>query len=168
MEKFAVCESSKQEELLGFDFPNLYVTNSSFTTPVEVVDSGVGVPTSTTTTKRKRRFPTLQEFAAAGEDRIKRKIAPIVKWDTLKIRDIYLVKRVINMDVIIESIKQTGTYAEMADKKGQIINVWLTNIIKEELEKYSLQSENVYIMPLGELRSKETGHIYYDFIIQQY
>ena len=160
MEKFAVGES------LGFDFPNLYVTNSSFTTPVEVLDSSVGVPT--TTTKRKRRFPTLQEFAAAGEDRIKRKIAPIVKWDTLKIRDIYLVKRMINMDVIIENIKQIGTYAEMEDKKGQIINVWLTNIIKEELEKYTLQSDNVYIMALGDLKSKETGHLYHDFIIQQY
>ena len=75
MEKFGVSESSKQEELLGFDFPNLFVTNSSFTTPVEVVDSGVGVPTTTTTTtKRKRRFPTLQEFAAAGEDRINEKL----------------------------------------------------------------------------------------------
>ena len=160
MEKFAAGES------LGFDFPNLYVTNSSFTTPVEVIDSSVGVPTATT--KRKRRFPTLQEFAAAGEDRIKRKIAPVVKWDTLKIRDIYLVKRMINMDVIIENIKQIGTYAEMEDKKGQIINVWVTNIIKEELEKYTLQSDNVYIMPLGDLKSQETGHFYHDFIIQQY
>ena len=118
--------------------------------------------------QRKRRFPTLQEFAAAGEDQIKRKIALIMKWDALKIRDIYLVKRTIDMDVVIDNKKQTSTYAEMEDKKGQIINAWLTNIIKEELANYNIRSETVYIMPLGEAKSKETGHFYQDFIIQTY
>ena len=37
----------------------------------------------------------------------------------------------------------------MVDKNEQIVNVWLTEIIKTELEKYSLLMENVYIMPLG-------------------
>ena len=35
------------------------------------------IDSATASTTRKRKFPTLQEFAAAGEDRIKRKIAPI-------------------------------------------------------------------------------------------
>ena len=71
------------------------------------------------------------------------------------------------MNVIIQNAKQAGYYAEMVDKKEQIVNVWLTEIIKTELEKYSLLMENVYIMPLGLKKSKETGYFYNDFIIQQ-
>ena len=71
------------------------------------------------------------------------------------------------MDVIIQNVKQVGYYAEMEDKNKQIVNVWLTEIIKTELEKYSLLMENVYIMPLGVKKSKETGYFYNDFIIQQ-
>ena len=55
----------------------------------------------------------------------------------------------------------------MVDKNEQIVNVWLTEIIKTELEKYSLLMENVYIMPLGVKKSKETGYFYNEFIIQQ-
>ena len=71
------------------------------------------------------------------------------------------------MNVIIQNAKQAGYYAEMADKNEQIVNVWLAEIIKTELEKYSLLMENVYIMPLGLKKSKETGYFYNDFIIQQ-
>ena len=125
------------------------------------------IDSATASTTRKRKFPTLQEFAAAGEDRIKRKIAPIQKWNTLTVRDMYLVKRVVRMDVIIQNVKQIGYYAEMEDKNEQMVNVWLTEIIKTELEKYSLLMESVYIMPLGLKKSKETGYFYNDFIIQQ-
>ena len=71
------------------------------------------------------------------------------------------------MNVIIQNAKQAGYYAEMVDKNEQIVNVWLTEIIKTELEKYSLLMENVYIMPLGVKKSKETGYFYNEFIIQQ-
>ena len=71
------------------------------------------------------------------------------------------------MDVIIQNVKQIGYYAEMEDKNEQMVNVWLTEIIKTELEKYSLLMENVYIMPLGLKKSKDTGYFYNDFIIQQ-
>ena len=163
---------SKEEDIFGYELSNFLVPNKNVgvvATSVDVIDSGVsGSSTLTGVKQRKRRFPTVQEFAAAGEDRIKRKIAPVANWDTLKVRELYLVKRVINMDVVIEGSKQTGTYAELEDKKQQMINVWLTDIIREELEKYSLYLDNVYIMPLGETKSKETGYSYHDFVIQKY
>ena len=65
---------SKEEDIFGYELSNFLVPNKD----VDVIDSGVsGSSTLTGAKQRKRRFPTVQEFAAAGEDRIKRKIAPV-------------------------------------------------------------------------------------------
>ena len=50
----------------------------------------------------------------------------------------------------------------------KLMNVWISDIIKEELRKnYVLESEDVYIMPLGKRKSKKTGYYYNNFVILQ-
>ena len=50
----------------------------------------------------------------------------------------------------------------------KLMNVWISDIIEEELrKKYVLESEDVYIMPIGKTMSKKTGYYYNDFVILQ-
>ena len=115
---------------------------------------------------RKRKFPTMKTFAEAGGDKIKRKVVPIEKWTSLKVKELFRVKRVISMNVIIKKKKQVAFYAELEDADEALKNVWLTDIIKKELDTYSLEEGNTYIMPLGPAESKESGNMYHNFVIQ--
>ena len=115
---------------------------------------------------RKRKFQTMKTFAEAGDDDIKRKVVPIEKWTSLKVKELFRVKRVISMNVIIKKKKQLGFYAELEDANEELKNVWLTDIIKKELDTYSLAEGNTYIMPLGPTESKESGNMYHNFVIQ--
>ena len=54
---------------------------------------------------------------------------------------------------------------ELEDKDQKTLNVWITDIIREDLEKYLLHEEQTYIMPLGDTISKENGYSYHDFTI---
>ena len=43
----------------------------------------------------------------------------------------------------------------------------MTDIIHSELWKHNVDKGNVYIMPLGKVKSKNTGHEYYNSAIVQ-
>ena len=115
---------------------------------------------------RKRKFPTMKMFAEAGGDKMKRKVAPIEKWTSLKLKELFLVKRVISIDVIVKKKKKEAFYAELEDADETLKNVWLTDIIKNELDNHSLEEGNTFIMALGPAESKETGNIYHNFAVQ--
>ena len=153
------------------------LTNDSPTTSTAVAADLVLSPTVTAVSAdastvpiqpSKRKFPSLKEFAAFGEDRIKRKIIPVEKWETLEKQKLYLLKRLISMDVNIRGKKQVGWYVALEDSEGKPLHVWITDIMKGEIEKYDLSEDNVYIMPLGMKTSKESGYSYFDFIVQKY
>ena len=118
------------------------------------------------TTIRKRKFPSVKEFLNSGDEAMKRKIKPIQKWRTLPERQLYLVRKLIRLP--IKEGKDEGHYVEIEDGEGEMLNVWVTDIIKAELDTFSLEAENVYIMPLGEKTAKESGNKYFDFIVKQY
>ena len=44
--------------------------------------------------------------------------------------------------------------------------MWLTDIIKKELNDYALQEGNTYITSSGPAESKETGNMYHNFVVQ--
>ncbi len=114
---------------------------------------------------RKRKFLTFKKFVDRADEKIKRKIAPIVKWSTLTERTPYLVKNIYWIDTLVNRIPQKATYAELEDEAEVMKNVWLTDIIHNELIKYQLHEGNTYIMPLGQTKSRETGFPYFDFTI---
>ena len=116
---------------------------------------------------RKRKFPTLKSFAQAGGDKMKRKIAPIEKWTALQVKEIFLVRRIISIQVTIKKRQQEGFYAELEDASGVLRNVWISDIIKAELDKHPLEEGNTYIIPLGSEQSRETGHTYNNFAVQE-
>ena len=120
---------------------------------------------TTTTQRRKRKFLTDKEFAKLGDDKVKRKISPVIKWTELTERRVYLVVNIFEMDVEIKGKKQRAYYAQLEDSEETMKNVWLTDIIRDELRKYSLDTEDVYIKPLGKTKSLSTGHEYNDFVI---
>ena len=55
-----------------------------------------------TVNDRKRKFPSFNQFAAAGGEEMKRKISPIERWVTLTVKELYLVKRVVEIEVVIK------------------------------------------------------------------
>ena len=120
---------------------------------------------TTATTRRKRKFLTDYEFDRMGDDRVKRKIAPIQKWRDLIVRNVYRVVKVHDMNVNIKGKEQLSHYGEFEDSNERLINVWLTNIIHDELEKYNLETGNIYLKSLGKAKSVASGMDYHDFVI---
>ena len=108
----------------------------------------------------------MKEFLNSGDEAMKRKIKPIQKWRTLPEHQLYLVRKLIRLP--IKEGKDEGHYVEIEDGEGEMLNVWVTDIIKAELDTFSLEAENVYIIPLGEKTAKESGNKYFDFIVKQY
>ena len=115
---------------------------------------------------QKRKFPSVKEFIDSSDDMVKRKIKPIQKWRTLPDHQLYLVRKLIRLS--IKDGKDEGHYVEIENEEGEMLNVWVTDMIKAELVTFSLEAGNVYIMPLGEKKAIESGNKYFDFVVKQY
>ena len=71
------------------------------------------------------------------------------------------------LEVDIKGKQRPSHYVELGSEDGKLVNAWITDIIKDELSKYILNSGDVYIMPLGKVKSQKTGYEYHDFVILQ-
>ena len=122
-----------------------------------------------TTRNRKRKFLTADRFAELASVKLRRKIAPIKKWRQLKERIPFAVLQIHSMEVAStnKKRKQTSFYAELQTEDGEMFNVWITDIIRQELLKYNLEHSDVYIMALGMATSKSTGREYHNFAVVQ-
>ena len=125
--------------------------------------------TSTTAKSRKRKFLTADQFAELATVKLRRKIAPIKKWRQLNKKTPFAVLQIHSMEVASANRKrkQTSFYAELRREDGETFNVWITEIIRQELLKYDLEHGDVYIMALGMATSKSTGHEYHNFAVVQ-
>ena len=123
------------------------------------------------TSSRKRKFVTADRFAKLADVKLRRKIAPIKKWRELPERISHRVVQIHSMEVTITKgkrrEKKLSYYAELENEEGEMINVWLTDIIHSELLNHNLDQGGVYIMPLGKLTSKSNGRDYFNFAIAQ-
>ena len=142
---------------------------SLFTSDVDRSYSNAIAATAADTASRKRKFVTADRFAELADMKLRRKIAPIKKWRQLKEKIPFAVLEIHSMEVasIKKKKKQTSFYAELQTEDGEIFNVWITEIIHQELLKYNLEHGAVYIMALGKAISKSTGHEYYNFAVVQ-
>ena len=127
--------------------------------------------TAADTVSGKRKFVSADRFAKLTDTKLRRKISPIKKWRELPDRISHRVVKIHSMEVAISKgkkiEKKKSFYAELKTEEGEMINVWLTDIIHNELSTHNLDEGNVYIMPLGKATSKSTGHEYYNFAIVQ-
>jgi hypothetical protein len=121
---------------------------------------------SSTSAGKKRHFPSLKEFTDASEDKVKRKLRPLQKWNSLTPHVVYFVKKVVSIDVGGNGISDKGYYAELENRNEECFNVWLTDIIKNELDMYNVCESDVYIIPLGMKKCKESGNSFFDFVVQ--
>ena len=121
---------------------------------------------TTAAASKKRRFPSLKEFTDASEDKIKRKLRPLQKWNSLTTHVLYSVKKVVTIDVGGNGISDKGYYAELENQNEESFNVWLTDIMKKELDTYNVGESDVYIIPLGVRKCKDSGNSFFDFVIQ--
>ena len=144
-------------------------TSTSLATVNDSISSSaiapIAVGTMSLEGSRKRKFISFKRFADLANDKMKRKITPIAKWTTLTERTPYLVKKIIAIDTVVKGKPKIAYYAQMEDEDEMMKNVWITDIIREDLSKYPLHEEQTYIMPLGDTISKETGYPYHDFTI---
>lgn len=150
------------------DTPAITTTLTAITSPSSLAATAsipATIPASSLTQK-KRKFPSVKEFVDASDDDVKRKIKPVEKWCDLEEKKLYLVRKVIK--ILIKGGKEEASYVELENNEGEILNVWLTSIIKTELENFTLEDEDVYIMPLGEKKSRESGNTYFDFVVKKY
>ena len=114
---------------------------------------------------RKRKFLSQEGFFNKADDKTKRRIAPIQQWIKLIVGNIYYVLKIHDIMVVIKGKEQLSRYGEFEAEDKSVINVWLTDIIYEELNKYDLKDDNVYIKPLGKRKSKRSGNDYHDFVV---
>ena len=85
----------------------------------------------------------------------------IIKWRSLTIGAVF---RVVDR-VIIPATEGNKTYVVLETERREIIHVWTTPTINEELKKYDLSQGNVFIKPLGKRTSNTTGHEYFNFVV---
>ena len=85
----------------------------------------------------------------------------IIRWSTLEVGGIF---RVIYR-VTIPTVPEPKHYIVLQNEQQQIIHVWITDIINQELSKFSLVMGNVYIKPLGKKKSNTTSYEYFNFDI---
>ena len=136
-------------------------TTSSSTTSVVATSS----PIKEENVSRKRKFLTFKDFIDRADEKKKAKIVPITKWATLDEHKPYLVRKVIAINTTVNGAVKLAHYVVLEDEKEMMKNVWITDIIREDLENHALHDENTYIMALGDKISKETGFPYHDFVI---
>ena len=161
-------KSSKLPDCSIVATPTIITTPTAIASPSPLAATAsiaATIPASSLTQK-KRKFPSVKEFVDASDDNVKRKIKPVQKWCELEENKLYLARKVIK--ILIKGGKEEASYVELENKEGEILNVWLTSIIKTELENFTLENENVYIMPLGEKKSRESGNTYFDFVVKEY
>ena len=95
----------------------------------------------------------------------KTKIAParpeIIKWRSLKAGTVF---RLIDR-IAIPATEHQKIYVVLETEHREIIHVWITPIINEELKKYDLSGGNIFIKPLGKKLSNTTGKEYFNFAI---
>ena len=115
--------------------------------------------------RRRRRFLSSNQFNDLATDSVKRRIAPIKKWRDLQLRGVYRVLKVHKILANIKGVEKESYYVEMEDSDETLINAWITDIIRDELEKHSLSSGNVFIKPLGMRKAMSTGQDYHDFAV---
>ena len=101
-----------------------------------------------------QNFISQHEFQAASS-RVK-------KWADLPLNVIYRIDEIKEREI---NDGQIITYAVLANREGEVTNVWLTSIIEKELLNYDIYGkEKIYIQPLG-LKKSKANKDYYDFQI---
>ena len=88
--------------------------------------------------KRRRRFLSSNQFNDLATDSVNRRIAPIKKWRDLQLRGVYRVLKVHKILANIKGVEKESYYVEMEDSDETLINAWITDIIRDELEKHLL------------------------------
>ena len=83
----------------------------------------------------------------------------IIKWRLLEIGAVF---RVIDR---ITTANGEKVYVVLETEQHEIINVWITPIINQELLKYNLTIGNVFIKPLGKKTALISGKEYFDFAV---
>ena len=166
-----ICEHElKIVEETGASTSELFSSNSS-SIDVDRPSNAVAATPAAETSSRKRKFVTADRFAKLADVKLRRKIAPIKKWRELHDRISHRVVQIHSMEVTIikgkKIEKKMSYYAELETEEGEMINVWLTGIIQNELSNHDLDKGDVYIMPLGKATSKSTGRDYFNFAVVQ-
>ena len=115
--------------------------------------------------QRKRKFLSPREFDDQADDKTKLRIAPIQKWRSLVVGDVYRIVKVHDKSVNIKGVDQIAHYGEFENKNEQLVNVWLTPIIYDEILLNDLTPGNIFLKPLGRKKSMQSGNEYHDFVI---
>ncbi len=61
--------------------------------------------------------------------------------------------------------EKTGSYICVEDDEENEMNIWISEMVLENLEEYSVSDENICIIPLRKRKYKLSGYDYNDFII---
>ena len=78
---------------------------------------------------------------------------------------LYRVHKVHEKLIKEEAKKRLSYYAELRDIDENLVNVWVTNIIKDQLSQHKLDEKDVYLKRLPKRKSKSTGFYYNDCAI---
>ena len=115
---------------------------------------------------RKRKLPTFKEIVTKADEKTKRKLMPIMSWDTLVEKEVYLINSVHEMEITLKNgAKKTTKYIYIEDDDENCMNVWISELIAENLRDYEVSDKNICLIPLGKKKSSTSGYDYNDFVI---
>ena len=79
---------------------------------------------------------------------------------------VYAVRSLHKINLTLKSKEKKWTkYICVEDDKSVMMNIWISDMVTDELEKHSISNENICIIALGKRRSKLTSYDYNDFIV---
>ena len=118
--------------------------------------------------RKQKQLLTREQMLTIKNDELRRRLAPIRNWCSLKIGKPYLFKRVV--PIIVKNSNSNndwrlGHYGELACAEEPLINVWLTDAMVKESENLYLEMEDFYLVALGKRISQKNGRQYHAFII---
>ena len=100
-----------------------------------------------------------------ADDVTKLKLSEIIKWEDLNMEELYRVHKVHEKLIKEEAKERLSYYAELRNIDENLVNVWVTNIIKDQLSQHKLDEKDVYLKRLSKRKSKSTGFYYNDCAI---
>ena len=156
---------SQRSYLVLFDRINRTAFSLFFLSRLSFGTSNISFGTSNISTAFKAAINMLRRFLSRVDfDQMMTTPQPqIIKWRLLEIGAVF---RVIDR-IIIPTAATTPDkiYVVLETEQQEIINVWITPIIDQELSKYNLAIGNVFIKPLGMKTSNSTGKEYFNFSV---
>ena len=105
--------------------------------------------------KMDQSFITNEKFQASSER--------VETWASLPLRTIYRINAIKTKTFEKNGVGNKSKYAVLSSREGEVRHVFITSVIEKELEKYNVDTDELYIQSFGLRKNANGTRSYYDF-----